>query len=378
MPETQSNRGELFSRPTMIRTWDRTDSHTGPSIFLRRLQMAGLEREDVLICSPTYLDLQRARRNRWRFLIARMDGVWSHTLSGRNLYGLVKKRYPSLLPFASACRLLPTCPKFLSSILTRLLNRHNVWLMKHARAVVFQSHLSREAYVKFLGHTPGGVPETVIPNGVDLEEFQPRGGLKLEGTPALIISSAVLRLHKRLQEAIRLVNHLARCYPEIRLHVLGNCDRLVYAVVSSLDTSRCVFHHRVAPQDLARFYAAADVQLSLGILDPCPNVVCEGLASGLPVVTPAESGAMELIGESNRHWTVQENLQLEKYRSLFVASEIPQIPMQRYAERLKSIVDNLPAEKERARARAEEALDIRMIAAKYADFIADSLHQSDG
>jgi len=363
-------------RPPTIRERERTDADTGPSIFLRRLELAGVQPPEALICTPTYLDRHRARQRRGRFLVARVGGVWGHTLSGPNLHGLLRKRYPSLTALGAVWRRLPRCPGPPSLALTRLLNRHKAWLIRAADAVVFQSALSQEMHGAFLRHAPVRVPCTVIPNAVDLAEFHPGAGPRLTGSPALIVSSAVLRLHKRPHDAIRLVNHLVRRHPGIRLHVLGDWDPLVFDLLAHLDTSRCVFHQRVTPGDLPRLYAGADLMLALGIFDACPNVVCEGLASGLPVVTPVESGAAELIGEPNRHWTVREHLRVEEYRSWFVASEIPALPVEAYAAVVETVLDDLPAEKARARARAEAALDIRVTAARYAGFIEDALAAS--
>lgn len=48
-------------------------------------------------------------------------------------------------------------------------------------------------------------------------------------------------------------------------------------------------------QDVEHAYAAADLFLFLPIYEPSANVVCEALASGLPVITTACNGASELI-----------------------------------------------------------------------------------
>lgn len=314
--------------------WNPLDPHTGPVIFRNRLEKAGLRDDRFVVCTSSLRDVTYARHQTGKYLVARLDGVSRYLLSGRNLYGLLRQRRPDLLPFLSAVRWLPTFPTFLSGIFNRYLNRRAVWLLRNAGAIVFQSRLSREMYIKFLRYQPGRVPETVILNGVNLDDFRPRASNRLEGFPALIISAALHRLHKRVQEAIRLVNVLAGDFPRVRLHVLGDFDPLVREVVSTLDTSKCIFHKRLNPEALPELYAGADVQLSLAIFDPCPNVVCEGLASGLPVLTPAESGAAELIGGEKHQWVVEENLALEAYRPFHVASLIPRIPLDKYVTAL--------------------------------------------
>ncbi len=328
--------------------------------------------ENVRVCNSSLADVALGSRGKGKFLVARLDGAYYYQFSGPNVVGFLKQRRPDLLPFLSWMRFLPDFPDVVSLSLNRYLNRAAVWLLKHADAVVFQSQLSRRMYTTFGGYQGGRVPETVILNGVDLEEFNPHPCPRLEGDPAIIISASLYRLHKRLQDAVCLVNYLADQFPRIRLHVLGDCDPLVRPLLDTLDTSRCIFHGYVDATTLRQYYAGADLQMSLTIFDACPNVVCEGLASGLPIVTPLESGAAELVGPQNARWCVEEGLALE-YRSLHVASSIPQAPLDRYASVVTQIIQDLKTQKQHARARAEEALNIRVVARQYEQFIAHCL-----
>ena len=42
----------------------------------------------------------------------------------------------------------------------------------------------------------------------------------------VLISASEYRPHKRLQDAIRLINNMSSSYPMIKLHVIGNLDNL--------------------------------------------------------------------------------------------------------------------------------------------------------
>ena len=221
----------------------------------------------------------------------------------------------------------------------------------------------------------GRVPEMIIYNGVDTKIFRPNNDLKLEGTPSILISASVYRLHKRFQEAVRLINAAAKEHQNIRLHVLGEFDPLVKEILPKLDISRCIFHGRVSIKQLPEFYSGADVLLSLSLFDPCPNVVCEGLACGNPVITPFESGASELVGDENRDWIVKEKLSLD-YMPIHIYERIPKIPLNRYLDTLDNILEKLPWHKEKARTRAEDHLDIREKANEYTRFIQEVLKDS--
>jgi glycosyltransferase involved in cell wall biosynthesis len=341
---------------------------TGPRLFLHRMLAHAEMPPGVDFCNPSIDAVRRARRQRPRLLIARLDGTSYYRMTARNFVGLLRQRRPVLAacfrPLARRTWEVPAVTRALN----HYLDRGATWLLAHADAIVFQSELSRAMHGEFLGYGQGRVPEAVIMNGVPTDEFAPRDSApRLAGSPAILISASIYRLHKRLHSAIRLVNVIARSHADVRLHVLGAFDPLVREAIEREDTSRCVFHGRVPAAKLPDFYGGADLQLSPSLFDPCPNVVCEGLASGLPVLTPRQSGAAELVGAENDDWVVDEHLPLE-YRELHVPAEIPELPLDVYVARVERVLADLKDHRARARARAERALDIRAVAAKYRDF----------
>ena len=346
---------------------------SGPTLFMNRMHAVASFPENIQICTPSLMDIALAGKDKNKFVVARLDGVYYYQFSGQTILGMLKQRQSGALPFVSWLKFLPSLPNCASRAFNWRLNRGARWLLKNADAVVFQSELSRRMHVTFLGYKPERVPETIIFNGVDLSEFTPRSGSRLEGTPAVIISASTYRLHKRLQDGIRLVNFLSSGeFPNIRLHVLGDFDPLVRDALRPLDTSRCIFHGGVTPTSLPALYAGADIQLSLTMFDACPNVVCEGLASGLPVVTPVESGATELVGRQNARWCIEEGLDF-RCRPLHAHASVPAIPLDHYVRVVSHIMENLHEEKQRARARAEEALSIQSVARQYERFFAQCL-----
>jgi glycosyltransferase involved in cell wall biosynthesis len=342
--------------------------NTGPRLFMRRMMAyvdmpAGAE-----FCNPSLESVARVRARRPQTLIARLDGTSYYRMTARNLAGLLRQRRPALARWFALARRRRWHARPLTIALNRYLDRGAAWLLQNADGIVFQSELSRDMHRAFLGYRPGRVPEQVILNGVPLDEFRPQASaMRLDGSPAVLISASIYRLHKRLHSAIRVVNALAPAFPRMRLHVLGEFDPLVAAALRDEDVSRCVFHGRVPPEQLPALYRGADLQLSPSLFDPCPNVVCEGLASGLPVLTPRQSGAAELVGDENAEWIVDERLPLE-YRELHVPEALPELPVGEYAARVEQVLASLPEQRARARQRAESALDLARIAARYRDF----------
>ena len=144
---------------------------------------------------------------------------------------------------------------------------------------------------------------SVIYNGVDLERFHPKhaaslrvparleGGLGADDQVWLFVGSGYER--KGLATAIEALPRLEGA----RLVVIGRGDEARHRRLAA----RLAVADRVLwlglRQDLARWYAAADVLVLPTRYEPFGNVHLEALASGLPVVTTTAAGGSELIEE---------------------------------------------------------------------------------
>jgi len=89
---------------------------------------------------------------------------------------------------------------------------------------------------------------------------------------------------------------------DVRLTIAGAIDRDVEAQARSLAERLGVaeavgFAGPYAISDAPAVYQAADAYLMTKHNDPCPNVVLEALACGLPVLHSASGGVPELVGE---------------------------------------------------------------------------------
>jgi glycosyltransferase involved in cell wall biosynthesis len=340
---------------------------TGPKIFLRRLLETGIDISNIELLNPSLEDVNNRSKSK-KILIGRLDGTSYYDFSTRNLQNfLALRNYNKISKVVGALPLLKSS-RISNRLFNRYLDRTCSWLITNADGLVFQSKISLEMHKTFLNFDVSSKPYRIINNGVDVDLFSPgEQPSNSFGFPSVIISASHYRLHKRLQEAVKLVNYLSAEFPKIRLNVVGEMDLLTSRCVKKLDTSRCNFHGRISPKKLPYFYKNADIQLHLSIFDPCPNVVVEGLASGLPVITPLESGAQELVGMSNFNWVVAEQLNM-RYMELHREEKIPNINLETYSNVFIKIFDNLKANQNSARARAEDSLDIRQVAKQYQQF----------
>lgn len=155
---------------------------------------------------------------------------------------------------------------------------------------------------------------TVIPNGVDIEEFHPRKRTEYRG--------AIRQLHgfseedfilffiggdwerKGLRYAIESLAHIAD--PRVKLLVVGMGDEPHYRRLTEQHgvESRVKFVLRsVRPSP---YYAASDVFLFPTLYEPFGLVILEAMATGLPVITSASAGAADYVEDGVEGFLVDD------------------------------------------------------------------------
>ena len=169
-----------------------------------------------------------------------------------------------------------------------------------AEHVLYQSEFCRRSAERFLGPRSGS--SEVLYNAVDTDHFRPARE-KPEGRPfTFLVTGKIVRSTRyRLSSAVQGVAAARRGGLDVRLAIAGYVDPVVEAEVRSLAAERGVvdtigwsgpYSHADAPA----VYGSADAYLMSKHNDPCPNVVLEALASGLPVLYSASGGVPELVG----------------------------------------------------------------------------------
>jgi UDP-glucose:(heptosyl)LPS alpha-1,3-glucosyltransferase len=142
----------------------------------------------------------------------------------------------------------------------------------------------------------------VVYNGVELERFHPenkkrfrsqiRETLKVPEASVLILFVGSGFERKGLKSLIQSLEFLASDNWDLLLMGKGNWNR--YLDFASPEKRKKV--HCLDPvDDLEQYYAAADIFVLPSIYEPFGNANLEALASGLPIVTSAHSGAAEIL-----------------------------------------------------------------------------------
>jgi glycosyltransferase involved in cell wall biosynthesis len=133
----------------------------------------------------------------------------------------------------------------------------------------------------------------VLHNAVDTREFTPALSPPAGGRVLLLAGDQTQPY--RLGTALRTLALL----PETRLLVTGTLIEDGVTLAQELGVAdRVMFTGRYAQRDAPSVYRRAHVLLHPKVNDPCPNVVLEALACGLPVVHSESGGTPELVGDA--------------------------------------------------------------------------------
>lgn len=130
---------------------------------------------------------------------------------------------------------------------------------------------------------------TTIYNPVDIAHYSPLG----ESHPALPKSNTIRIItviwSPNRQKGAWRIPPLARENPDLEFVFIGNT--VFEDFPPNVKLLSPMAHH-----DLAKALRSADIFLNLSENDPCPNIVLEAMASGLPVLYVPSGGVPELVG----------------------------------------------------------------------------------
>jgi glycosyltransferase involved in cell wall biosynthesis len=143
----------------------------------------------------------------------------------------------------------------------------------------------------------GRFNHSVIPAGVDLEQFQPFGreearaalGLRAEERVVLFVADLVIDQRKGFAQLLEAITHLRSAQPT-RIVTIGRGD------LSQLSSERFLHVGMVRdPRRMASIYSAADVFVIPSLQDNLPNTILEAMACGTPVVGFHTGGIAEAV-----------------------------------------------------------------------------------
>jgi glycosyltransferase involved in cell wall biosynthesis len=174
---------------------------------------------------------------------------------------------------------------------TEAVNRPLRALLGAAEHVLYQSEFCKRSADEWIGPPPRSWE--ILPNAVDVSRFTPAAEAPAGG-PVLLLGGDQTQAY-RLELA---VETLARLQADARLLVTGRLVVPVEPIASRFGVAdRVHVLGRYSQSAAPELYRRAHVLLHTKVNDPCPNVVLESLASGVPVVYPRSGGVPELVGD---------------------------------------------------------------------------------
>ncbi len=178
--------------------------------------------------------------------------------------------------------------------MTDALNRPLRSALLAADHVLYQSEFSKHSADLFLGEPVGSWE--VLRNAVDVSQFTPAEN-PAPGGPVLLLGGDQTQAY-RLELALRTLAALLPRHPDARLLVTGRLVSPVEPLVAELGLrDRVELVGEYAQRDAPALFRRAHLLLHTKVLDPCPTLVLEAMATGLPVVYPASGGTVELVGD---------------------------------------------------------------------------------
>jgi glycosyltransferase involved in cell wall biosynthesis len=163
-----------------------------------------------------------------------------------------------------------------------------------AEHVVYQSEFSKLSADAFLGEPRGGWE--ILHNAVDTSHFSP-AATPPTGGPVLLLGGDQTQEY-RLELALRTLAALREHEPDAELIVTGRLVSPLEPLLGELGLrGRVHLLGEYAQRDAPSVIRRAHVLLHTKVQDPCPTLVVEAMACGLPVIHPASGGTTELVGD---------------------------------------------------------------------------------
>lgn len=248
-------------------------------------------------------------------------------------------------------------------------NRDMKKILHMADYVVYQSEFCKLSADRFLGKYHG--PSAILHNPVDTSFFVPSA---VPPTGRHILLAGSHEHFYRVRCAIEMMAHLKEIIPEVQLTVAGRYfwrDEPNAARKEAENYTRKIglekhvtFLDSYSQEEAVPLLQSAHLLIHTKFNDPCPRLVVEAMACGLPVVYSASGGVPELVGNSAG---VGVEAQLDWER------DHPPDP-RNLADAVIKVFEDYDRFRQNARSLAVNKLDAKLWIAQHKDVFSTVLH----
>jgi L-malate glycosyltransferase len=161
-------------------------------------------------------------------------------------------------------------------------------VLRWADRNVVPSAFLREVFASF------GIPAQIVANTIDLERF---GYRERQPLAPRLLSTRNFEPMYNLACTLRAFARVQRRYPEASLTLIGQGSQtaMLQALAGELGLRHVTFVGAVPPEEIARYYAQADIYVQTPSIDNMPGSLVEAFASGLPVVATDVGGVSAIL-----------------------------------------------------------------------------------
>lgn len=165
--------------------------------------------------------------------------------------------------------------------------------------IVYQSGFCKASAAKFLG--PCESPSAILYNPVDLDLFSPDLGKSFSGAPLRLLAAGTHGTRDRVISVLETVGVLRKGGVDAVLTMAGRFQWPRGEKDFEIETSRLGLSDavrrvaRFSQDDAPELYRSHDLLVHPKYMDPCPTVVLEAMACGLPVVGSRSGGLPEIV-----------------------------------------------------------------------------------
>ena len=141
-----------------------------------------------------------------------------------------------------------------------------------------------------------GIPAAIVPNTIDRRQF-PYRVRDLRGRPVRLLSTRNFEPLYNVACTLRAFALVQARFPDASLTLVGSGSQesALQQLAADLQLRQVTFTGRVAPEDVAACYQAADIYVQTPSVDNMPLSVLEAFSSGLPAVSTDVGGVSAVL-----------------------------------------------------------------------------------